>query len=255
MKVIPLLTVGALAAAGLAVGIGAASAHVVVDPSTAAPGTELAVLTFRVPNESAKANTVGVTITMPTKTPLATVRYKDVPGWTAKAVTTHLATPVKEGDFEVTDPVTSVIFTADSGSKIGPGAFADFELEVGPLPDVASLAFPTYQAYDDGSVVKWADPTPAGGVEPEHPSPTLTLAGSPAGVGDAAASPSVQASPAAGSNAAAGPSVSNSDGTARTLGVIGIIVAALSLLVSAVGISRRPRRATSAPTDAAGQSS
>lgn len=253
MRVIRVLTVGVLAAAGLAVGIGAASAHVVVDPSTAAPGTELAVLTFRVPNESAKAKTVGVTIKMPTKTPLATVRYQDVPGWTAKAVTTHLATPIKEGDFEVTDPVTSVTFTADSGTKIEPGAFADFELEVGPLPDVASLAFPTDQSYDDGSVVKWADPTPAGGEQPEHPAPTLTLAGAPAADGNAAASPSVQASPAAGSNAAA--TVSSSDGTARTLGVIGIIVAALALLVAAVGVSRRPHRPSPARTDPAGPSS
>ncbi|MGI8418714.1 MAG: YcnI family copper-binding membrane protein [Nakamurella sp.] len=252
------MAVGVLAAAGLAVGIGAASAHVVVDPSTAAPGTELAVLTFRVPNESAKANTVGITITMPTKTPFATVRYKDVPGWTAKATTTHLATPIKEGDLEVTDPVTSVTFTADSGTKIEPGAFADFELEVGPLPDVASLAFPTNQSYDDGSVVKWADATPAGGEEPEHPSPTLTLGDAPAAGSDAAASPSVHASPAAGSSTeavAASSAVSSSDGTARTLGVIGIIGAALSLLVSAVGLSRRPRRQSSVRTDPAGPSS
>lgn len=217
------LAVGLLAAAGLAVGAGSALAHVVVDPSTAAPGTELVVLTFRVPNESAKADTVGLTITMPTKTPLATVRYRDVPGWTAKAVSTHLATPVNEGDFEVTDPVTSVTFTADSGTTIPPGGFADFELQVGPLPEVGSLTFPTDQKYDDGSVVKWADPTPAGGEEPEHPAPTLTVAGT--------------------GNAAGAVTVPSSDGTARTLAVVGIIVAALSLLVAAIGLSRRPRRA------------
>ncbi|MDQ6656795.1 MAG: YcnI family protein [Actinomycetota bacterium] len=223
MKAIRLLAVGVLAAAGLAVGIGAASAHIVVDPSASAKGTELVVLTFRVPNESARAGTVGVSITMPTKTPLATVRYKDVPGWTAKAVTTHLLTPVKEGNFEVTDPVTSVTFTADSGTKIEPGAFADFELQVGPVPDVAALSFPTDQSYDDGSVVRWVDPATAGGEESEHPSPTLTVAGT---------------------DAAAAPAVSASDGTARTLGVVGVILAALSLLVSAVGLSRRRHRQT-----------
>ena len=90
------LAVGLLGAAGLAVGAGSASAHVVVDPSTAAPGTELVVLTLRVPNESAKANTVWLTITMPTKTPLAAVRY-EVPGRTAKAINTHLATPGQRG--------------------------------------------------------------------------------------------------------------------------------------------------------------
>ncbi len=220
------LAVGLLAAAGLAVGAGSASAHVVVDPSTAAPGTELVVLTFRVPNESAKAHTVGLTITMPTKTPLATVRYRDVPGWTAKAVSTHLATPVVEGDFEVTDPVTSVTFTADSGTAIPPGAFADFELQVGPLPDVGSLTFPTDQKYDDGSIVRWADPTPAGGEEPEHPVPTLTVGGT--------------------GNAAGAVTVPRSDGTARTLAVVGIVLAALSLMAWAVGLSRRPRRAPAA---------
>lgn len=251
MNLSRLLAVGVLAAAGLTIGAGNASAHVVVDPSTAASGTELAVLTFRVPTESAKANTVGLTITMPTKTPLATVRYKAVPGWTAKAVTTHLAKPVKEGNFEVTDPVTSVSFTADPGGKIPPGAFADFELEVGPLPDVASLAFPTDQSYDDGSVVKWADPTPAGGAEPEHPAPTLTLVGSAKHNDAATGNPTVQPTGSPGAVAAVATSSGTSDGTARTLGVIGIIVAALSLLASAFGLSRRPRRAAPTGTIAA----
>jgi len=214
MRTVRPLTVGALAAAGLALGAGSADAHVTVDPSTAAPGS-YSVLTFRVPNESTTAGTVGLSITLPTATPLASVRYRTVPGWTAKAVTGTLPKPVTEGKITITEPVTSVTFTAAAGARIAAGEFAEFDLSVGPLPDTASLSFPTAQRYDDGSVVNWSDPAPTAGTEePEHPAPTLTLS-------------------------AAG-AVRTADNTARILGVGGIVIGALSLLMSALGL-RRPR--------------
>jgi uncharacterized protein YcnI len=214
MRTVRPLTVGALAAAGLALGAGSADAHVTVDPSTAAPGS-YSVLTFRVPNESTTAGTVGLSIALPTATPLASVRYRTVPGWTAKAVTSILRKPVTQGKITITAPVTSVTFIAAAGTRIAPGEFAEFDLSVGPLPDTASLSFPTAQRYDDGSVVNWSDPAPTAGTEePEHPAPTLTLS-------------------------AAG-AVRTADNTARILGVGGIVIGALSLLMSALGL-RRPR--------------
>lgn len=234
MRPVRTLTVGALAAAGLALGAGIADAHVTVNPSTAAPGS-YSVLTFRVPNESTTAGTVGLTITLPTATPLASVRYRAVPGWTAKAVTSTLPKPVTEGKITITEPVTSVTFTAAAGTRIAPAEFAEFDLSVGPLPDTASLSFPTAQRYDDGSVVNWSDPAPAAGAEePEHPAPTLTLSAdggvAAAGGHDDAA---LTAAPAG--------AVSTADNTARILGVVGIVIGALSLLMSALGL-RRPRR-------------
>ena len=37
--------------------------------------------------------------------------------------------------------------------------------------------FKGLQTYDNGDVVRWVEPTPAGGEEPEHPSPTLLVVG------------------------------------------------------------------------------
>ncbi len=237
MRTVRPLTVGALAAAGLALGAGSADAHVTVDPSTAAPGS-YSVLTFRVPNESTTAGTVGLSITLPTATPLASVRYRTVPGWTAKAVTGTLPKPVTEGKITITEPVTSVTFTAAAGARIAAGEFAEFDLSVGPLPDTASLSFPTAQRYDDGSVVNWSDPAPTAGTEePEHPAPTLTLSAAGAAAGTAA--PAGGHDDAAVAAAPAG-AVRTADNTARILGVGGIVIGALSLLMSALGL-RRPR--------------
>lgn len=242
MRIVRTLTVSALAATGLALGAGIAGAHVTVNPSTAAPGS-YSVLTFRVPNESPTAGTVGLTIALPTATPLASVRYRAVPGWTAKAVTSKLAKPVTEGKITITEPVTSVTFTAAAGTRLAPGEFAEFDLSVGPLPDTASLSFPTAQRYDDGSVVNWSDPAPAAGAaEPEHPAPTLTLsaAGTAASAGgheDVA----VTAAPA-------GP-MSTSDTTARLLGVVGVVIGAAALLVSALALRRARRRPAVAAAD------
>ena len=59
---------------------------------------------------------------------------------------------------------------------------------MGPFPKGAgSLSLPATQTYSDGTVVKWDQPTPAGGKEPEHPAPTLKLSSTEPRYGDAAA--------------------------------------------------------------------
>jgi uncharacterized protein YcnI len=230
-----LLAVGVLAGSAMVIGAGVASAHVTVAASTAAPGS-YTVLTFRVPNESATAGTTGLVIHFPTDNPLASVSYQNVPGWTAKAVTEQLPEPVTEGKITIDKAVTSVSFTAEQGTKIGPGEFAQFYLSVGPLPDAPSLSFPTDQTYDDGTVVKWADKAAPGGEEPEHPAPTISLtAAAEASSGDATVT--------VGDQAAAAAAVSGSDTLARVLGIVGIVLAALSLLVGAMGLRRRPASA------------
>lgn len=258
MKTLRIISAVLLAAAGLAVGTGIASAHVTVSATNAAAGS-YSVLTFRVPNESDAAGTVKLDITIPESTPLASVRYQAVPGWTAKAVKSTLPTPVKQGDLELTEAITSVTFTADQGTSIMPGEFAEFDLSVGPLPDVAALSFPTTQTYDDGKVVKWADPVTEGAAEPEHPAPTLTLSGEATGGhhggAEVSAAPASSAAPLA-----SGPSVeqvattATSDTTARVLSVIGLVVAAAAVLVAALALRRRPTstRPTAAEPTGAG---
>ncbi len=238
-----------MAAFGLTLGGGIASAHVTVNPNTATAGS-YTKLTFRVPNESAKADTVSLTVSFPADHPFASVAVKKEPGWTAKVTQSKLAKPISDDDnATITEAVSSITWTADAQDRIALGEFAEFDVSVGPVPKVASLAFDVSQTYSDGSVVKWDEPTPASGEEPEHPAPVLKIQQDSAGDGSAttpassaAGSPAATAgtTPAAVTVQAAAAPTASDDGTARTLGVVGILVGAIGILAAAVAL-RRPR--------------
>ncbi len=240
------LLVMTLIGAGLLLGLGTASAHVTVSPGTAVAGS-YTVLTFKVPNESATAKTVGVTISFPTDHPFASVSVHKQVGWTSTATQVKLKTPIKNDDnLEITQAVSSITFKADPSADLSLGEFAEFDVQVGPVPDdVTSLSFPAVQNYSDGSVVNWNEPTPASGPEPEHPAPTVTIvaaaptsaagASSGASVSSAAAAPTVTVTAAPAQAAGANPS----DGSARALAVVGIVLAALALLTGALALRRR----------------
>ena len=257
-----LLAVTTLAALGLTLGAGIASAHVTVNPNTAVAGS-YTKLTFRVPNESAKADTVKITVNFPMDHPFASVSVKKELGWTAVATTTKLSTPISDDDnASITQAVSSITWTADASGRIALGEFAEFDVSVGPVPKVASVAFTAIQTYSDGSVVKWDEPTPASGVEPEDPAPVLTITpadeagGGTSSAGSSGAGTAGPTSPAATSTAgptgaaatSTAPTVTASpiasptdDSSARILGVIGIVVGALALLVGAVALRTRRR--------------
>ena len=67
----------------MALGAGAASAHVSVDPASTSAGG-FSQLTFKVPNESGTAKTTKLTVTLPAGTPFTSVSVKPMDGWTAK---------------------------------------------------------------------------------------------------------------------------------------------------------------------------
>jgi len=137
-------------------------AHVHVEADHAQPGAE-ATLTFEVPNESEKgAATTELTVALPNLTSVST---QQMPGWTVRLDRDAAAGTVK-----------SVTWTAAPSAGFAPDQFALFRVAV-LLPRTDSVSFPATQTYSDGTVVKWDESTPPGGAEPEHPSPTLTLAG------------------------------------------------------------------------------
>jgi uncharacterized protein YcnI len=236
-----LLTVFALSVVALVAGAGVASAHVTVNPSDASAGA-YTTLTFKVPNESATAGTVGITVSLPAEHPFASVAVKAVPGWTVKPAKTTLPAPVTADDVTIKEAVTSVTWTADKGVAIQPGEFAEFELSVGPVPAAEQLTFPTTQTYGDGIVVQWNEPTPASGAEPEHPVPTLTVNAAAGGEdghshgGDDSAA-SVSEAAVATTGAA---STSDDNGPATVLAAVSLVVAAASLVVAALALRRRP---------------
>jgi uncharacterized protein YcnI len=215
------------------VGAAPAFAHVTAQPGQAAQG-DYAVISLRVPTESDTAGTIKLQVTLPAEHPITSVRTTPRPGWTATTTTAPLNPPIERYGRTITEAVNTVTWTADPGTRIGPGEFADFPLSLGPLPtDTDRLVLPAVQTYDDGEVVAWDQPPAADGSEPERPAPEVTLA-----AGGAAAQGAMAPQPVA---AATPVTVAPTDTTARWLGGIGLVVGALGLAVGA-GAVRRNRR-------------
>jgi uncharacterized protein YcnI len=154
-----------------------ASAHVTVASQDATPGG-YGKITFRVPNESDTASTVGLRIQIPEDAALASLRTQPMAGWTATLTTADLDEPLENHGLEITSYVSVVEFRADEGAGIAPGQFQEFSLSGGPFPDADQLSFPTVQLYNDGTEAAWIEPTVDGQEEPESPAPVLSLAAS-----------------------------------------------------------------------------
>jgi uncharacterized protein YcnI len=242
-RALRLATVLSLAATATVLGAAPAFAHVTAQPGDAAQGS-YSVVSLRVPNESDTAGTVKLEVTLPADHPLSSVRTTPVPGWTATMTKAALTPPVQVGERTVSEAVRTVTWTANPGTRIGPGEFLEFPLSVGPLPTgVEEIALPAVQTYDDGEVVAWDQPMNPDGSEPERPAPTMTL--TPA-TGDERGS------------AVAGPTdttaqelraADGTDSTARWLAGAGLLVGALGLGVGG-GAVLRTRRATAPPSTA-----
>jgi uncharacterized protein YcnI len=160
---VPVL-VAALYGFGAVAGGPRALAHVQASADDAMRGATT-IVTFQVPNESETgAATTALGVTLPN---VASARTEAMPGWTAK-----LDRDAASGT------VRSVTWTANPNGGIGVNQFALFRILV-KLPDTETASFPATQTYSDGSIVKWDQPTPSGGGEPERPAPMLTLSSGP----------------------------------------------------------------------------
>ncbi|MES4891729.1 YcnI family protein [Streptomyces sp. NPDC096012] len=218
-------TVASVAATSVVLAAGVASAHVTVHPESYARGATDGVLTFRVPNEEDGAATTKVQVFLPTDHPVVGVLVHPQDGWTAKVTITKLKTPVKTDDGTITEAASEITF---SGGRIGAGQYEDFDVAFGQLPDdTGRLTFKTLQTYSDGKVARWIE-VPAGGDEPENPAPVLKLT-----AGDTATTPA-----SATDKSAVTGTATASDGTARGLGIAGLVVGALGLAAAAFAIVR-----------------
>jgi uncharacterized protein YcnI len=207
-----------------------AAAHVTVNPNTATPGGYTKV-TFRVPNEMDTAETNKLEVNLPADAPVASVSVKPVPGWTAVAVKSKLATPIKAHDAEITEAVSKITWTAAAGSAIKPGQFQEFDVSLGPLPKSGQMVFKALQTYSDGTVVRWIDEPTTDGTEPEHPAPVLKLVAAPAPAAAPAAASTTSDTKSSGSNA---------------LGIAGLIAGLLALIVAFGAFQRAGRKPVAA---------
>jgi uncharacterized protein YcnI len=208
---------------------------VTVSSQDAAPGG-FGKLTFRVPNESDTASTVGLRIQIPEEAAMASLRAKPVPGWEVSMTTSELAEPLESHGSQVSSYVSVVEFQAEDGAGIAPGQFMEFELSGGAFPEADSVSFPSVQTYDDGSEVAWIEPT-VDGQEPEHPAPVLSLTGESGGHGatdEAAVEETATASDS-----------SSGSGTATTALVVALVALAAGLAGLALGLAARRRTVSS----------
>ena len=181
----------------------AAQAHVSVHADSTAAGS-FSQITFRVPNESPTTGTVKLQVQLPQDTPFPFVSVKPVPGWKVSVAQAPLPKPIENEGTTITKAARTVTWTAVKGTQIAPGEYQEFSISAGPLPDAEALTLPAVQTYSDGKVVRWNEPMPASGDEPEHPAPTLEVAaageegeGHTHGEPGAAGSPAPAAGPAA----------------------------------------------------------
>jgi uncharacterized protein YcnI len=213
----------------------AAMAHVSIDPGQADAGT-YALITVNVPNESETEKTNRVELKLPTDTPFTSVRFVPVAGWDAELVRSVLPEPVMVGEAEVTEAVTSIVWTAQPGSELGAGALLLLPVSLGPVPDVGSVVLTANQTYTDGDVVSWSG-TEEGA---EKPAPVLYVNDEPVGHHDAAAADEDAHGDGDGDPGESGPAEASngSDPVARGLGLAGLI-AGLGAVVLAFAF-RRP---------------
>lgn len=228
-----------------------AEAHVRVIPDNTSSGGYSA-LTFRVPNESATAGTVKLTVELPTDHPFLYVSTKPVPGWTATMKKSKLPEPVDSHGTTLTEATSSVTWTADKGNQVRPGEYQEFSISVGPLPEPGTVLLPATQTYSDGEVVAWDQPTPASGEEPERPAPQLEVvaaaaadhhggAATPADASAEADSHQSGASHQNGHSQQNGDSQGSGDGLTRTLGGLGLVMGLVAFVVAAFAWRRSGR--------------
>lgn len=227
------------AAAGLTFfGAGAASAHVGVDPASTSEGG-FSQLTFRVPNESATAKTSKITVTLPTETPFTSVSVKPMDGWKAEIKEATLPKPVEVNGATITKAAASVTWTADTAHQISQHEYQTFSISVGRLPKAGTtVLLPAAQAYTDGTVVNWDQPSVEGQAEPEHPAPSFVTT-APAeehggAHGAAAVTPAAEATPASATSPATG---------SDALGWAGLVAGLLGLAAGVTALVRTRKTA------------
>jgi uncharacterized protein len=142
---------------------GAAFAHVEIEREGEVTAQGVVNATLSVPNESNTNGTTTIQLVFPDSPKLTEATAEDANGFTASV------------QKDAAGDVTSITW---SGGTITGDDEVEFPMTMGDFPaDTESVEFKALQTYDDGTVVRWIEPTPAGAEEPEHPAPVLYVKG------------------------------------------------------------------------------
>jgi hypothetical protein len=117
----------------------------------------------------------------------------------------------------------------------------EFPISVGQLPEEpGTLEFPTIQTYQGGEEVRWIEPWPESGEEPELPVPVVEVVASEGDEHGGGTTETTMADTDADSENAAASDVTSDDvDTAQTLAIVGIVLGGLALVVGVVALLRR----------------
>ncbi len=123
--------------------------------------------TINVEEECSAPGTVKDELLFPSSPALDNVTPAPLTGWTAQVDK---------------DPTTGAVskITWTGAPEAGAKEIL-FPVTFGTIPaSTDSVVFTSVQTCADGSVIRWVDPIPANGAEPEHPTPVLELSSKPA---------------------------------------------------------------------------
>jgi uncharacterized protein YcnI len=219
---------------------GVATAHVTVSPSSLPQGTDDAILTFRVPNESTTASVVGLRIQFPLAHPIVVLNPEAGSGWTVGVHSTVLPKPITTDDGTFTSTISEIDWSSGS---IPVGQFGEFNVLAQGLPTGTDLlTFKAVQLYSDGTTVNWIQVPTKAAPDPEHPAPTLVLTAPGKGASGTAPAGGTASTSATPGSVAGGSSFDNG------LAVAAIVLAGLAIGVSVLAVwLGRPRIGTSEP--------
>lgn len=178
-----------LAAVLMVLGAGAlgpsAVADVQVSPSQAVQG-QAASVTFAVRNDRPGVHTTKVRVDLPSRTPVAEVYPMSVADWAPTTVVgrSDQRLPGIHGA-GLTQITTAIVWTRAADAPPPPPT-EELRLEMGPMPAVESLVFAVTQTYSDGTVARWAGPSPQSPGTPDAPGTVLTLVAPESTGGDSA---------------------------------------------------------------------
>jgi periplasmic copper chaperone A len=217
---------------------GAAGAHVTVSPSSLPQGTDDAILTFRVPNESTTASVIALRIQFPLTHPIVVVNPEAGSGWAVAVHSSTLPKPITTDDGTFTSTVSEIDWTDGS---IPVGQFGEFNVLAQGLPTGTSLlTFKAVQLYSDGTVVSWIQVPTKAAPDPEHPAPTLVLTAPGKGSADAGSGTATTAP--AGSAAPAGTTTGEVSSADNGLAVAALVLATFAVVAAILAIwLGRPR--------------
>lgn len=199
---------------------GVASAHVSIERTGDVGPDGMVSATVSVPNEE-PAGTVRVTLVFPDAPMIATATAAPVPGWAATVET------------DVGGAVRRIVWT---GGPLTGSARVELPFTFGPVPGaVTTMELPALQGYADGAEVRWIDPTPPGGPEPEHPAPVLEVRAAP--VADPPGTTTVAPPPSSSSTTSTTTSATDDgDGGGLSSGAVVAIVVAGLLVGTGIGL-------------------